>query len=100
MLGDAQAVATDPLHVAMTEPVRGSDIPVHLMYVEMIDGVYSPIGLRTPAGQGPFPLVLFASGNGGGGMDVVREFTQNVRWAQEEFVQDGYAVAWMGYGAG
>src|SRR5436309_1421152 len=30
------------------EPVRGSDIPVQLMYVEMIDGVYAPIGRRVP----------------------------------------------------
>ena len=69
------------------------------MYVEMIDGVYAPIGLRTPAGQGPFPLVLFASGNGGGGMAVVREFTQNVSWTQEQFLNAGYAVAWMRYRA-
>jgi len=38
----------DPQHVVVTEPVRGSDIPVQLMYVEMIDGVYAPVGLRTP----------------------------------------------------
>src|SRR5262245_12470546 len=99
MLGDAQAVAIDPQHVVMTEPVRGSDSPVHLMFVEMIDGVYAPIGLRTPPGQGPFPLVLFASGNGGGGMAVVRDFTQNVSWTQEEFLRAGYAVAWMRYRA-
>jgi len=79
--------------------VHGSDIPVQLMYVEMIDGVYAPIGLRTPSGRGPFPLVLFASGNGGGGMAVVRDFTQNVSWTQEEFLRRGYAVAWMRYRA-
>ena len=69
------------------------------MYVEMVDGLYAPIGLRTPRGEGPFPLVLFASGNGGGGMTVVREFTQNVSWTQEEFLKAGYAVAWMRYRA-
>lgn len=89
----------DPLNVAVTEPVRGSDIPVQLIYVEMRDGVYAPIGLRTPAGPGPFPLVLFAYGNGGGGMAVVREFTQNVSWTQEQFLNAGYAVAWMRYRA-
>jgi dienelactone hydrolase len=81
------------------EPVRGSDIPVQLMYVEMIDGVYAPIGLRTPSGPGPFPLVLFAYGNGGGGMAVVRDFTQNVSFTQEQFLQAGYAVAWLRYRA-
>jgi dienelactone hydrolase len=81
------------------EPVRGSDIPVQLIYVEMIDGVYAPIGLRTPPGPGPFPLVLFTYGNGGGGMAVVREFTQNASFTQEQFLQAGYAVAWLRYRA-
>jgi len=89
----------DPQHVAITEPVRGSDIPVQLMYVEMIDGVYAPIGLRMPPGKGPFPLILFASGNGGGGMAVVRDVTQNRSWTQEQFLKAGYAVAWMRYRA-
>ena len=87
------------MNAVVTEPVRGSDIPVQLIYVETIDGLYTPIGLRTPPGQGPFPLVLFASGNGGGGMAVVREFTQERSWTQEEFLKAGYAVAWMRYRA-
>jgi dienelactone hydrolase len=69
------------------------------MYVELIDGVYAPIGLRVPPGRGPFPLVLFASGNGGGGMAMVRDFTQNVSWTQEQFLKAGYAVAWLRYRA-
>jgi dienelactone hydrolase len=85
--------------IVITEPVRDSDIPVELMYVEMIDGLYAPIGLRKPRGQGPFPVVLFASGNGGGGMAVVRDFTQNRSWTQEQFLAAGYAVAWMRYRA-
>jgi dienelactone hydrolase len=93
------SVEIDPQHVVIREPVRDSDIPVQLMYVELVDGVYAPIGLRTPGGAGPFPLVLFASGNGGGGMAVVREFTQNVSWTQEQFLYSGYAVAWLRYRA-
>jgi dienelactone hydrolase len=85
--------------VVVTEPVRDSEIPVQLTYVEMIDGVYAPIGLRQPLGEGPFPVVLFASGNGGGGMAVVRDFTQNHSWTQEQFLKAGYAVAWMRYRA-
>src|SRR5262245_45713568 len=91
--------AVDPQHVVLTEPVLGSAIPVQLMYVEMIDGLYAPIGLRTPPEGGPFPLVLFAFGNGGGGMSVVRDFTQNRSWTQEQFLKAGYAVAWMRYRA-
>jgi dienelactone hydrolase len=89
----------DPRNVVITQAVRDSDIPVHLMYVEMIDGVYSPIGLRKPAGSGPFPLILFASGNGGGGMAAVEDATQNRSWTQEQFLAAGYAVAWLRYRA-
>ena len=99
MPANAAAVPNDPQHPVIVEPVRGSEIPVQLMYVEMIDGVYVPIGLRVPGGPGPFPLVLFAYGNGGGGMAVVREFTQNVSFTQEQFLQAGYAVAWLRYRA-
>jgi dienelactone hydrolase len=87
------------MQVVVTEPVRDSDIPVRFIYVETIDGLYTPIGLRTPRGRGPFPLVLFARGNGGGGVVVVRDFTQNHSWTQEQFLAAGYAVAWMRYRA-
>jgi dipeptidyl aminopeptidase/acylaminoacyl peptidase len=69
------------------------------MYVEMPDGLYAPIGLRLPDGNGPFQLILFASGNGGGGMARVRDFTRNRSWTQEEFLKAGYAVAWLRYRA-
>jgi dienelactone hydrolase len=81
------------------EPVRGSAIPMQLHMVETVDGLYAPIGLRLPAGDGPFPLVLFASGNGGGGAAMVRDYTQNRSWTQEQFLQAGYAVAWTRYRA-
>ena len=32
-------------------------------------------------------------------MAVVRDFTQNVSWTQEQFLKAGYAVAWMRYRA-
>jgi len=89
----------DPQHIVVTEQVAGSSIPVHLMLIEMIDGVYVPIGLRKPAGSGPFPLVLFASGNGGRGMAWVRNAMQNTSWTQEQFLSAGYAVAWTRYRA-
>jgi dienelactone hydrolase len=89
----------DPRNVVIMQRVNGSDFPVYLTYIEMIDGVYVPIGLRKPAGRGPFPMVLFASGNGGGGMAAVQDATQNRSWTQEQFLAAGYAVAWMRYRA-
>jgi dienelactone hydrolase len=98
-IANTPAAHLDQENVVITEPVRDSEFPVQLMYVETIDGLYAPIGLRTPAGEGPFPLVLFASGNGGGGMAVVRDFTHNRSWTQEKFLAAGYAVAWLRYRA-
>src|SRR3982074_1499507 len=96
---NARHAKLDPEHVAIIEQVRGSDIPVQLMYVETVDGLYAPIGLRKPHSDGPFPLILFAAGNGGGGMAVVQDFSQNRSWTQEQFLAAGYAVAWMRYRA-
>jgi len=100
----------DPEHIFFTQPVRnpvtevvepvkGSDIPLHLMYVETVDGMYAPIGLRKPPGNGPFPIILFAHMNGGLGTQWIREWTQNGSWTLEQFLKAGYAVAWMRYRA-
>ena len=89
----------DPTKLIITEAVAGSDIPVHLAYIETIDGLYTPIGIRKPEGDGPFPIVLFASGNGGGAVGWVRDATHDRSWTQEHFVKAGYAVAWTRYRA-
>jgi dienelactone hydrolase len=83
----------------VVEPVRGSEFPLHLLYVETVDGLYAPIGLRKPAGNGPFPIVLFAHMNGGLGARWIREWTDNGSWTLEQFLKAGYAVAWLRYRA-
>ncbi len=83
----------------VVEPVKGSDFPVHLIYVETVDGLYTPIGLRKPTGKGPFPIIVFAHMNGGQGTQWIREWTQNGSWTLEQFLKAGYAVAWMRYRA-
>lgn len=101
LTSDAPSVRSgiDPEHVVVNEAVAGSPFSVHLMYVEMIDGTYIPVGLRKPEGKGPFPIVLFATGNGGGGMALLRNHVHNASWVQEQFLQVGYATAWMRYRA-
>lgn len=89
----------DPERIVITEPVAGSEIPVHLMLIETVDGLYTPIGLRKPPGDGPFPIILLASGNGGGGMAWVREAVRNRGWTMERMLEAGYAVAWLRYRA-
>ena len=89
----------DDVRLELTEPVMGSDIPVQLMFVELDDGVYAPIGFRKPAGTGPFPTVVFAHMNGGFGLRWIREWTQYGSGTLEQFLDAGYAVVWMRYRA-
>ena len=100
----AAAVAMSPVTahsqnglVYDTEEIAGSSLPVTYHLVETHDGLYTAIGLRTPAGDGPFPIVLFASGNGGEGLGYVRDYSHNRSWTQEQFLDAGYAVAWLRY---
>lgn len=85
----------DPEHVVITETVDGA--PVMLIYVETWDGLYTPIGLRKPAGDGPFPIVLLASGNGGEGMGWVRDAVRRRGYIMDRLVEAGYACAWLRY---
>ena len=87
----------DPENVTIVEEVAGSDIPVELKYVETWDGLYAPVGLRLPPGDGPHPLVLLASGNGGGGMAWIREAVANRGYIMERLLARGYACAWIRY---
>ncbi|MGH6925235.1 MAG: alpha/beta hydrolase family protein [Propylenella sp.] len=85
----------DPEHVVITETIDGK--AVDLMYVETWDGLYTPIGLRKPEGDGLFPIVLLASGNGGEGMRWVREAFRDRAYTVDRLVDAGYAAAWLRY---
>jgi dipeptidyl aminopeptidase/acylaminoacyl peptidase len=87
----------DPEHVTIVERVPGSDIPVELRYMETWDGLYAPIGLRFPNTPGPHPLVLLASGNGGGGMAWIRDAVANRGYIMDRLLERGYACAWIRY---
>ena len=80
-----------------TESIAGSDIPVTYHLIETDDGLFTPIGLRKPAGAGPFPVVLFATGNGGEGLGYVKDYSHNRGWTLDQFLAAGYAVAWLRY---
>ena len=82
-----------------TETIVDSDIPVAYYMVETTDGLYVPIGLRKPQGIGPFPIVVFASGNGGGGLEWVKRASHDRSWTLDRFLDAGYTVVWMRYRA-
>ena len=85
----------DPENVIIVETLGGAEC--RLMYVEVWDGLYAPIGVRTPEGEGPFPTILLASGNGGGGMAWIRDACANRAHIMDRLVEAGYACAWIRY---
>lgn len=85
----------DPESVSLVETVDGAE--VHLIYVPTWDGLYAPIGLRKPDGDGPFPIVLLASGNGGEGMPWIRDAVRQKGYIMDRLVAAGYACAWLRY---
>jgi dienelactone hydrolase len=85
----------DPENVVITETIDGAD--VDLMYLEVWDGLYAPIGVRRPEGDGPFPIILLASGNGGEGMAWIRDACANRGFIMDRLVEAGYACAWLRY---
>ena len=85
----------DPEKVILDATFDGS--PAMLAYVETWDGLYTPIGLRKPDGDGPFPIVLVARGNGGEGMAWVRDALRRRGYFTDRLVDAGYACAWLRY---
>ena len=85
----------DPENIQLVEAVGGES--VHLMYVEVWDGLYAPIGVRKPDRDGPCPVVLLAAGNGGGGMAWVRDAVRNRAYIMDRLVEAGMACAWVRY---
>jgi dienelactone hydrolase len=71
--------------------------PVELRLVPTWDGLYAPVALQLPDGDGPHPLVTLAHGNGGGGLAWVRETVRTRHLAADELLAAGYGVAWIDY---
>ena len=84
---------------SFTEEVIGSSIDNEIHFVELLDGVYAPISIRKPSGDGPFPTIVFAHMNGGLGIQWIREWTNYGSGTLERFLDEGYAVVWMRYRA-
>jgi len=91
------AGAQDVQRYSITRAIAGTTIPVQLTFILTLDEIYTPIGLMKPAGDGPFPAVLLASGNGRGGMPTVEQAISRLGPYMEEFVDEGYVIAFTQY---
>jgi len=81
----------------LVEEVAGSDRPAHYFLAETLDGLYTPYAVRLPSGPGPHPFVLIAYGNGGGGMEWLRDRVHRFRHVTDVLLDAGYACGWSRY---
>jgi dienelactone hydrolase len=93
---------TTPIALPAVPLPPPSDVPagsaiVEERFVPTWDGLYAPIALRLPDAREPAPVVLLASGNGGGGLPEVREAVRNQGLVMDRLVAAGYACAWIRY---
>jgi len=81
----------------LVEDVAGSARPAAYYLAESRDGLYVPYVVRTPAGEGRFPFVFLAYGNGGGGIDWLRLWVHDRPYLMERLLAAGYACGWGRY---
>ena len=81
----------------LVEDVAGSARPAAYYLAESRDGLYVPYVVRTPAGEGRFPFVFLAYGNGGGGIDWLRHWVHDRPYLMERLLAAGYACGWGRY---
>ena len=81
----------------LVEDVAGSDRPAAYYLAESRDGLYVPYAVRTPAGEGQFPFVFLAYGNGGGGIGWLRRWVHARPYITERLLNAGYACGWGRY---
>lgn len=81
----------------ITEDLPGSPSPAQYFLAETLDGLYAPYALRLPDGEGPHPFVYIAYGNGGGGLDWLRDRVHRYRHVTDVLLAAGYACAWTRY---
>jgi hypothetical protein len=83
----------------VTETLPGSSRPVEYLLAETMDGLYTPYALKTPSDEGVYPFVFLAYGNGGGGLDWLRNRVRTHAYIMDKFLAAGYACAWGRYRA-
>ena len=85
----------DARRLTFSEKVEGKDIEYAM--IETWDGLYAPAAIRKPTGEGPFPIILLAAGNGGEGMPWLMDAVRNRAYTMDRLVAAGFACAWLRY---
>lgn len=84
-------------HYAIAKQAEGSEYPLEMTFILTLDEVYAPVGIRKPHGDGPFPAVIMASGNGRGGMPTVERAIESLAPYMDEYIDAGYVVVYAQY---
>lgn len=87
----------DKAFLVVPRKIATSGTPYELHLVETRDEIYVPVGVRRPAGKGPFPAVLVASGNGIGGFTKIETALYRLEPMMDEMLKRGYVVAYANY---
>jgi len=88
----AQAAQKDAPHLAVPRKMKsGTAYELHM--VQTRDEIYTPVGVRKPEGNGPFPAVLMSRGNGKQGFPFIEEQMWLLEPMHDEMIKRGYVVA-------
>jgi dienelactone hydrolase len=81
----------------ISRTIDGTNIQADYTFVFTRDEIYVPIIVRKPKGDGPFPAITMASGEGREGMHKVEELAARLAQMQDRMLARGYVVATVNY---
>lgn len=84
-------------YVFASKPIKGTNSPADYTFVLTRDEIYSPIIVRKPQGNGPFPAITMGWGEGREGMKKVERLAESLSQMQERMIARGYVVATVNY---
>ncbi len=92
-----ESVQADLPYVEVAKTLPGSGAPWTMHMVQTKDAVYIPIGIRTPDGDGPFPLITMGFGEGREGVAKIEFSMHHYEGIMDYMLDRGYAVAFINY---
>ena len=95
--GAAPVSELPPHGYVITKSLPGTDSSVDYTFVLTRDEIYVPIAVRRPKGNGPFPAITMASGEGKAGMQQVERLVARLAPMQDRILARGYVVATINY---